>query len=131
MPVGTSARRGEGTGPHLAGLVFGRKFGLALRHVPYRGTRRGDIRIVATLGETRSPYLSDVPTFKEAGVEIHAPGLFGLYAPAGTDLNMLVNAGGRERTQKEFAALLGSAGFTATSIVPLPKSQHLIEAVPA
>jgi tripartite-type tricarboxylate transporter receptor subunit TctC len=101
---------GEGTGPHLAGLVFGRKFGLSLSHVPYRGTpaalpdlisgrlpmflasapelianhRRGDIRIVATLGEARSPYLPDVPTFTEAGVDIYAPGWFGFYAPAGT-----------------------------------------------
>jgi tripartite-type tricarboxylate transporter receptor subunit TctC len=101
---------GEGTGPHLAGLVFGRKFGLALSHVPYRGTpaalpdlisgrlsmflasapelitnhRRGDIRIVATLGEARLPYLPDVPTFRESGVDIYVPGWFGLYAPAGT-----------------------------------------------
>ena len=46
--------------------------------------RRGDIRILATLGEARSPYLPDVPTFKEAGIDIHAPGWFGFYAPAGT-----------------------------------------------
>jgi hypothetical protein len=47
-----------------------------------------------------------------------------------SDLNMLVNAGGRERTQKEFAALLGAAGFAVTAFVPLPTSNHLIEAAP-
>jgi tripartite-type tricarboxylate transporter receptor subunit TctC len=110
---------GEGTGPHLAGLVFGRTFGLTLSHVPYRGTpaalpdlisgrlpmflasapelitnhRRGEIRIIATLGEARSPSLPDVPTFKEGGVDIYAPGWFGLYAPAGTPRDRIAQLG--------------------------------------
>lgn len=47
-----------------------------------------------------------------------------------SDLNMFVNAGGRERTQNDFAALLHAANFAATAFIPLPKSNYLIEAVP-
>ncbi|MEV0678536.1 methyltransferase [Actinosynnema sp. NPDC050436] len=48
-----------------------------------------------------------------------------------SDLNMLVNVGGQERTRAEFEALLTGAGFTVAEFVPLPPSEfHLIEAVP-
>jgi hypothetical protein len=47
-----------------------------------------------------------------------------------SDLNMLVNAGGRERRREEFYALLGEAGFSVTAIMPVGWSNHLIEAVP-
>lgn len=49
-----------------------------------------------------------------------------------SDLNMLVNLGGQERTRTEFEALLGSGGFTVAEVTPLPPSGFcLIEAVPA
>jgi orsellinic acid C2-O-methyltransferase len=38
-----------------------------------------------------------------------------------SDLNMLLNTGGRERTEEEFASILGDAGLTLTSVVRLPK----------
>jgi tripartite-type tricarboxylate transporter receptor subunit TctC len=101
---------GPCTGPHLAGLELGRTFGIALRHVPYRGTpaampdlltgrlpifiasiaelmeqhRGGGIRVLATAGAERYVSLPDVPTLKESGVNIVAPGWFAFYAPAGT-----------------------------------------------
>jgi SAM-dependent methyltransferase len=37
----------------------------------------------------------------------------------GSDVNMLVNVGGRERTEQEFAALFQAAGFELTRILPL------------
>jgi SAM-dependent methyltransferase len=40
----------------------------------------------------------------------------------GSDVNMLVNAGGRERTDAEFAALFAAAGFKLTRIIPVPGS---------
>jgi SAM-dependent methyltransferase len=40
----------------------------------------------------------------------------------GSDVNMLVNAGGRERTDAEFKALFAAAGFKLTKIVPVPGS---------
>lgn len=101
---------GAGTGAHFAGLEFGRTFGIAMRHVPYRGTpaalpdlmagrlpiylasiaelvehhRSGSLRILATAGGERWPMLSDVPTLKESGVNIEAPGWFAFYTTSGT-----------------------------------------------
>jgi hypothetical protein len=40
----------------------------------------------------------------------------------GSDVNMLVNAGGRERTDAEFRALFETAGFRLTQIIPLEGS---------
>lgn len=48
-----------------------------------------------------------------------------------SDLNMMVNLGGRERTRAEFEALLTGSGFTLTDVTPLPPSGFcLLEAVP-
>jgi hypothetical protein len=46
------------------------------------------------------------------------------------DLNMLVNAGGRERTSEEFTALLAGAGFERRATTGLPNSRFIIEAIP-
>lgn len=51
-------------------------------------------------------------------------------AVARTDLNMLAGLGGRERTIQEYAALLGSAGFSVTGVTPLAFEFSLIEACP-
>ncbi|MGK5551448.1 methyltransferase [Actinomadura kijaniata] len=50
-----------------------------------------------------------------------------------SDLNMLVNVGGRERTHADFTALCERAGFILTEATPLPPQNafHVIEAVPA
>jgi hypothetical protein len=48
-----------------------------------------------------------------------------------SDLNMMVNLGGQERTRAEFETLLGDSGFALTGITPLPPSGFcLLEAVP-
>lgn len=46
------------------------------------------------------------------------------------DLIMLVQLGGRERTEAEHAALLDAAGFRVSRIVPTASSLSIIEAVP-
>jgi ubiquinone/menaquinone biosynthesis C-methylase UbiE len=48
------------------------------------------------------------------------------------DLNMLVMAGGQERTEAEYRALLASAGFNLTAIVPdrAPTNFSILEAAP-
>jgi orsellinic acid C2-O-methyltransferase len=48
-----------------------------------------------------------------------------------SDLNMLLNTGGRERTEAEFATLLRSAGLELTAVVPTPPPSvySIIEAV--
>jgi tripartite-type tricarboxylate transporter receptor subunit TctC len=115
---------GTGTGPHVAGLEFARLTGLDLRHAPYKGTpaalpdllagrlplhialsaeliaqhKSGAIRVVATADTERSPFLPDVPTLRESGLEIDAPGWFGFYAPARTPEDVLA------RLEKEIVA---------------------------
>jgi tripartite-type tricarboxylate transporter receptor subunit TctC len=115
---------GAGTGAHFAAIEFGRRFGVPMRHVPYRGTpaalpdllagrlpiyvaslaeliehhKSGAIRVLATTGDTRSPQLYEVPTLKESGVDIVALGWFAFYAPAKT------SAAVQERLEKDISA---------------------------
>jgi tripartite-type tricarboxylate transporter receptor subunit TctC len=124
---------GAGTGAHFAALEFGRTFGVPVRHVPYRGTpaalpdllagrlpiyvasaaeliehhKSGGIRILATAGAVRSPMLADVPTLKESGVDIQAPGWFAFYAPA------KIPAAMKERLEKEISAAANSPAIRA------------------
>jgi hypothetical protein len=48
---------------------------------------------------------------------------------AGSDVNMLVNVGGRERTAAEFSALLDAAGFRLTRIMPTRSLWSVVEGV--
>jgi tripartite-type tricarboxylate transporter receptor subunit TctC len=101
---------GAGTLPHFFGLSFGRAAGIELRHVPYKGsaatltdlaaghvpmvlTTISDLvemhkakraRILATSGAKRSPFVPDVPTFREAGFDIEGTSWYGAFAPAKT-----------------------------------------------
>lgn len=71
-----------------------------------------------------------------------APGgkllLFELVLPEGApahlglliDLEMLVSAGGMERTEAQYAALLASAGFALNRVVTTPGPVSIVEAVP-
>lgn len=100
---------GAGTVPHFAGQLLGQAAGVPLTHVAYRGGapaaqdliggqvplmvdtasetlehhKAGKVRILAVTGEGRSRALPDVPTLKEAGINVAADAFFGLYGPAG------------------------------------------------
>ena len=111
---------GNGSTPHLAGAMFAAMAGVALTHVPYKGTapamadliggqvqiaflgiptvlphvKSGKLRVLAVTGKRRSPELPGVPTVDEAGV----PGYelspwYGLLAPAGTPREVVVRLG--------------------------------------
>jgi len=49
---------------------------------------------------------------------------------AANDVNMLVNTGGRQRSEAEFRALYAAAGFALTRIVPTLAPVSVIEGVP-
>ncbi len=110
---------GAGSMPHLLGALLGLRAGVPLRHVPYRGTvpsitdlvggqvaaamnpsgdylqyiKAGRVRVLATSGRQRSPYLPDVPTFTELGYpDVTSEEWFGFYAPARTLAATLTNA---------------------------------------
>ncbi|MDD2545944.1 MAG: tripartite tricarboxylate transporter substrate binding protein [Burkholderiaceae bacterium] len=102
---------GNGTAQHLIGSQLQASTGIALTHVPYRGSgplvtdllggqitltfdtltpvlphvKAGKLRPLAVTTATRSPALPDVPTLQEAGLKDFNIGTwFGVLAPAGT-----------------------------------------------
>ncbi|MEP7056921.1 MAG: tripartite tricarboxylate transporter substrate binding protein [Caldimonas sp.] len=105
------ASSGPGTPYHMAGELFKAMAGLAIVHIPYRGSsgarsdvlggqvdlmfdaiptmaeyiRAGKVKAYGTTGKARSPVLPDVPTVAEAGVPGYEAVIWlGLMAPKGT-----------------------------------------------
>jgi len=104
-----------GTLPHFFAVQFARAAGLDLRHVGYRGSaaaltdlvggqipivvtttsdlleqhKGGRIRVLATSGAGRSPFLPELPTFKEAGYDIQGTGWYGVFVPGKTPPDMV------------------------------------------
>ena len=104
-----------GTLPHFFAVQFARAAGLDLRHVGYRGSaaalndliggqipmvvtttsdlvqqhKGGRIRVLATSDRQRSPFLPDLPTFKEAGYDIEGTGWYGVFVPAKTPADVV------------------------------------------
>jgi tripartite-type tricarboxylate transporter receptor subunit TctC len=104
------ASNGNGTYPHLSVELMNQVIGAKPLHVPYPGggqavtalmagevqfsqnhipvvqphIKSGRLRVLATTGTSRSQTYPDVPTLKEAGLDIVASAWFGLFAPAGT-----------------------------------------------
>lgn len=84
---------GEGTMAHFAGVMVARAMGIPMQHVSYKGgapaiqdvvggqiassinvlseplpfAKEGRIRVLATTGPARSPFLPDAPTMRDAG----------------------------------------------------------------
>lgn len=114
-PQATYGTPGAGTLPHLFAVSFGRTASIELRHVPYKGSsaavndllgghvslvfsntgelaalhKDGRIRVLATSGAARSPFVTGIPTFREAGYDIEGTGWHGVFAPRGTPENIL------------------------------------------
>lgn len=100
---------GMGTLPHFMGVLFEQKAGAQLTHVPFQGGapannallgghidykfdvvsetaefhRSGKARIIAVTGSRRDPQVPEVPTLREAGIDMEATAWFGVYGPAG------------------------------------------------
>jgi tripartite-type tricarboxylate transporter receptor subunit TctC len=101
------ATSGAGTVPHFAGQLLSQAAGVPMTHVAYRGGapaaqdliggqvplmvdtavetiehhRAGKVRILAVTGAQRNRALPEVPTLKEAGIDVTADAFFGLYGP--------------------------------------------------
>jgi tripartite-type tricarboxylate transporter receptor subunit TctC len=101
---------GNGSLSHLAMEAIAQKSGTQLVHIPYGSSpqamtavMRGDVqmavmpaisvtphvasgavKILAVTTAKRSPFLPDVPTLKEQGIDVEADAWNGLIAPAGT-----------------------------------------------
>jgi tripartite-type tricarboxylate transporter receptor subunit TctC len=100
---------GNGTSLHLAGAQFNIATGLNLTHVPYRETgaanndlmagrvevmfqtiaaaaelvRGGRMKALAVTSAERAPAFAEVPTLREAGVDLVSVGWFGVFVPRG------------------------------------------------
>ncbi len=110
------ASSGPGTPYHMAGELFKAMAGIAVVHIPYRGSagarsdllggqlemmfdaiptmaeqiKAGKVRAIATTGKARSAVLPDVPTMSEAGVPGYEATIWlGLMAPKGTPLAII------------------------------------------
>ncbi|MBI5132564.1 MAG: hypothetical protein HZA66_24250 [Rhodopseudomonas palustris] len=100
----------NGTIPHFTGSRLEQVLGIKMTRVAYRGSapiitdlvgghipfgivtlsdaipqhRAGGVRILAVSSAERSPFVADVPTLKESGVELVADGWYGMWLPAGS-----------------------------------------------
>jgi len=105
------ASSGTGSSNHLLLVRFAELTGAKLNHVPYRGggpamtdviagtvpmmsdtlpsalphLRGGAVRALAVSGPERSPLVPEVPTFREAGIDLINLPWYGLSAPAGLE----------------------------------------------
>jgi tripartite-type tricarboxylate transporter receptor subunit TctC len=101
---------GSGTTQHLSGELFKTRTGTDIVHVPYKGTapaltaliaanvdlsfanipaihphvKSGRLRPLASTGPKRSVLMPEVPTMKEAGVDMDVVVWYGVLAPAAT-----------------------------------------------
>lgn len=100
---------GAGTLPHFMGVLMEQSSGIALNHVPFQGGapannallgghidykfdvvsetaelhHSGKARIIAVTGARRDTQVPEVPTLREAGVNMEATAWFAMYGPAG------------------------------------------------
>jgi tripartite-type tricarboxylate transporter receptor subunit TctC len=108
-----------GSTPHFLGALLSMNTGVELKHIPYRGSvpgvtdviggqlasmvtphgdflanhKAGKLRVLATSGAKRSPFLPEVPTFAEQGFpDLVVEEWFGFYAPAKTPANAVAAA---------------------------------------
>jgi tripartite-type tricarboxylate transporter receptor subunit TctC len=134
---------GEGSFPHFLTLVLAKALGAPIQPVPYRGgapaladmlagqlaalmlpdgsflpyTKDNRMRVLATSGETRSPFYPDVPTFAEQGVkELVVTEWFGLFAPGATPAALVSRAS--EAIGKVIAAKEIAEAFAKLGMVP-------------
>jgi tripartite-type tricarboxylate transporter receptor subunit TctC len=115
----------NGTIPHFTGSKLEQVLGVPLTRVAYRGSapaisdligghlpfavvtiadaipqhRAGTVKILAVSSAERSPFLPDVPTLKESGVDLVADAWYGMWLPAGST--------------REFASQLSAAVVTS------------------
>ena len=115
----------NGTIPHFTGSKLEQVLGIPMTRVAYRGSapvindligghlpfgivtiadaipqhRAGGVKILAVSSGARSPFLPDVPTLKESGIDLVADAWYGMWLPAGSS--------------REFASQLSAAVVTS------------------
>ena len=145
-----------GSTPHFIGALLGLNNNVELKHVPYRGSvpgvtdvvggqiaamvtphgdfianhKAGKMRILATSGKTRSPFVPEVATFAEQGFpELTVEEWFGFYAPAKTPANVVaaanaaINTAVKDKSVQDSFTVVGLIPFAGTMAEQLKSSQ--------
>jgi tripartite-type tricarboxylate transporter receptor subunit TctC len=150
---------GAGSTPHFIGALLGLNTGVDMKHVPYRGSvpgvtdvvggqiagmvtphgdflanhKAGKLRILATSGAKRSPFVPEVATFAEQGFpELTVDEWFSFYAPAKTPANVVaaanaaINAALKDKSVIDGLALVGliAQGSTPEELGASQKQQY-------
>ncbi len=148
------ASPGNGSSAHLTGEMFKQVTGVAMQHVPYKGSapalmdliagridimfdniplplphiRAGKLRGLAVTAAQRSPSLPELPTLAEAGVPgFDVSSWYGIYAPAGLPQEMVakLNAAFNEALRApEIRERLTTQGWTVTGGTPEQFAAH-------
>jgi tripartite-type tricarboxylate transporter receptor subunit TctC len=150
------ASAGAGTTPDLAAYEFGRRAGLRLVMVPFRGTgpavtavlggdvqvtfvsmgphiefvHQGKLRVLAAATPKRVAYLPDTPTFAEQGFSGFEPSTwFGAFAPRGTPKAIVEQLNGyvRELAQDADAKRRLEANFVDQIVLTAPEFDALVK----
>ena len=149
------ASSGPGTPYHMAGELFKAMAGLAVVHVPYRGSsgartdviggqvdmmfdavttmtehvKAGKVKAIATTGRQRSSVLPDVPTVHEAGVPNYEATIWlGLMAPKGTPaaiVQRLNETVSKVASQAEVRQQWGKQGATPMVMTPVAFDKYI------
>ena len=123
---------GVGTGPHIAAEMTLHAAKIQATHVPYKGSaetmaalfgnqidfafdpgsavrqaRAGKLRLLAVASAARSAIAPDTPTMAEAGTDVDASTVHGLYAPSGTPREIVA------RLNRELDLVMASAQVRA------------------
>ncbi|MEO8299970.1 MAG: tripartite tricarboxylate transporter substrate binding protein [Burkholderiales bacterium] len=136
---------GSGSLTNIVGEWIGRRMGIKMQEIPYKGTapstldiiagrldmqiegistaipmhNAGKTRVLAVMSEQRSPLLKDVPTLVESGYpDLVANTTFGLLAPAGTPVAVIeaIHAATVQCVaDAEFTSKVGAGGEIALS----------------
>ncbi len=150
---------GAGSTPHFIGALLGLNSNIDMKHVPYRGSvpgvtdvvggqiagmvtphgdfianhKAGKLRILATSGAKRSPFVPEVATFAEQGFpELTVDEWFSFYAPAGTPANVIaaasaaINVALKDKSVIDSLALVGliAQGSTPAELAASQKLQY-------
>lgn len=149
---------GAGTTPHLAGEMFKVLTGVALVHVPYKGSpqsamdlvagrldlifangsavlpfiRAGRLRLIAISATKRDPAMPDVPAINETIPGFELAPWWGLFAPTGTPREVITRLHTetvRILALPEIKAHYANLGLTAVSSTPEQFSAYINEEI--
>jgi tripartite-type tricarboxylate transporter receptor subunit TctC len=139
---------GQGSSPHLAGEMLKRMAKIEAAHVPYKGAgpaltdilggqlqfwfdpgpglqhvKSGKLNLLAVGSLQRSPMFPDVPTLSEAGLPgFDADTLFGVYAPAGTSMQIVSRM--HDEINKALATPAVAKAISDLGAVPAPLTRE-------